>query len=309
MYLTTGSIIDFQISFTIPINNQFDHIVIADQLANGLNYTTGDAKIYINNSTTALIAGTDYVDSPTITSGITTISLNITNQSITKPTAVTTVTAVIPAKISNYGLLTNPITNKATITGYDALNNTIATSDTAATSTTLDSSKFYGFGTAYDALKQAGENVYLVYQLPALDSGTNSELVYTSKLTAHPALTLSSSTAPEVGVYINGVKTLITPITANIDSATGIATVSYSHTGAMAGHSIYIAIAATTNSNITSITDNYINTPVTAQIIYTPALGSPITVATLTNFTVNTNLSAAAPVFGSPTKIVLTQPK
>ncbi|MDR5587093.1 MULTISPECIES: hypothetical protein [Clostridium] len=308
MRISTGSILQFDVIFNIPVNTTFDEITITDPLAAGLSYntTTKPAKIYINDSTTATTAGV------TDTSTATSIALALDNTIVGNLTAIKKVKASIPVTVTNADTLLaaiaaaaaagTPLKNIATIKALNATGTELSTTTAEATLNTFGKCNLFGFGSAYTVEKAPNKDLYLMANIPGIGSMETTELEYEIVITAESHLV----PGPEANIKVYIGDAAQTPVTPTVATIVGnVITIKFTQSQNMKNNTVYIEVPAKTGTNIADVTDDFVNSDATAKLVYTPSGGTASTVCTSPDFVITTNLTPAAPILSSAQKVIV----
>lgn len=314
MRISTGSILQFDVSFNIPVNSSFSKITISDVLAPGLMYfpgaTTG-AKVYLNGSSTALTAGV--TDNSTPLTGATTVSLEL-DSTIVQKSVVTPVKISIPVKVTNCDALidaieaakiadpTAPLKNVAIIKAF---------SGTAEVSKTepkvelvFEKCMMFGFGSSYSVEKVRDKEVYLIGNIPAIGSLGTDELEYVITINADTNLNVDDSDlAANWNVFI-GNNMLDKVPGATVTASGQVVTIRFKHDQALKNQTLYYSIKAVTRASVESLVGNTLISTASCDLLYTNG-GTTSTVCQAPQYTITTNLTPATPVLTGESKVIV----
>lgn len=194
MVLSDYSIFYFGISFNIPVNNSFTSIVIKDPLTRGLNYTMGQAEIYVNDSTAPITSGYSNTSTTDSSTGLSTLILTITNPEIIQPNVKTAVTIKFPVLVTNIDSLIETestvenFNNTATISAF--INDVNASEINAISPLSFSKFVLYGFGSSRTIDRIPGTSTIIIASNNVVDSSTNPNLLYRVTVSADNAITI-----------------------------------------------------------------------------------------------------------------------
>ncbi|WP_252228963.1 hypothetical protein [Clostridium sp. ZBS15] len=304
MRISTGSILQFDVIFNIPVNTTFDEITITDPLAAGLSYntTTKPAKIYINDSTIATTAGV------TDTSTATSIALALDNTIVGNLTEIKKVKASIQVTVTNADTFLAAIAidptlkNIATIKAFDVSDTELSSTTAEAALNTFEKCNLFGFGSAYTVEKAPNKDLYLMANILGIGSMETTELEYEIVVTAESHLV----PGPEANIKVYIGDAAQTPVTPTVATIVGnVITIKFTQSQNMKNNTVYIEVPAKTGTNIADVTDDFVNSDATAKLVYTPSGGTASTVCTSPDFVITTNLTPAAPILSSAQKVIV----
>ncbi|AOR23725.1 hypothetical protein [Clostridium taeniosporum] len=304
MRISTGSILQFDVIFNIPVNTIFNKITITDPLVAGLSYdtVTQPAKIYIDDSTTPTTAGV------TDTSTATNIELTLDDTIVGNLIAIKKIKASIPVVVANAdtflaAIAVDPtLKNIATIKAFDVTDTELSSTTAEAALNSFEPCNLFGFGSAYNVEKSPDKDLLLIANIPGIGSMETTELEYEVVITADSHLVPGA--AGDIEVFIgNAEQTPVTPTEATIVG--NVITIKFTHRQDMKNTTVYISVPAKTGANIVDVIENFVISTGTAKLVYTPAGGTATTVCTSPNFTITTDLTPAPPILSSAQKIIV----
>ncbi|MGL4773863.1 MAG: hypothetical protein ACRC2K_09890 [Clostridium sp.] len=306
MRISTGSIIQFDINFTIPPNTNFNHITVSDSLSPGLNYITGlpdsqRAKLYVNGSTLPiLISSSPFSDS---TSTNTDVLLTL-SAPLTPTIAQTSVKTSIPIKVVDASALfsairSNPtIVNLATISAYSASNALLAQTTATTPLNTMKNCHIYSFGGSYLVQKVEGAKGYLLGNVPAVGSFGTPDLNYVISVTANDHLTIPKASLSRTRIFVGaGNETSIPSAVIDI-SGPNTVTLTVPHIAELKSNEVFFAVPFETRSSITKVTDSLIVSYAECDLVYFNGTNN-VTVCHSPSFTIDVLLTTPPPALNN----------
>ena len=322
MRISTGTILEFDVSFKIPVNNVFDHITVTDALASGLSYVkdSAPATLWING-----VQDTDtthFTDNSTPTTGTSDFSFQINNPVSIRSEAMGSATATIkiPVLVSNVDDFITAVTtgvvdpttsvrsdlnNTAIITAYNAADVQQSQDNALIALNNFVKCTVYGFGSAHDSEKSDGKPVFLIAETPGVYSLATDKLTYQFEIEINPNINVPADTTG-IQVYVGSTDMTTDPdlnLQASISGNT--VTVKVNQIDEMKTLPIYVIIPSTLNANVETITDTKINSDANLSLIYTDPSGTENIVCTSPEFNITTNLTPVPPSLSGFSKLLV----
>lgn len=298
--ILNGALVKFGVSFTVPVNANYNKIEFEDVIPNGLSYY--DVAI-TDGAGNALVDGTDYtVDNTAAPS----LKITITDPDILNPlTDEAEVNITLTTGVVDTTLLTTPsITNTATVTPYNSTNSAL----TPATDTAVVDWRNYElfiFGGADTISRRAGVPVTLLYFFPIFDGYspyydntiTNvPNFNYITTLTPNPKLGIDMTniiTDDQIQVYqksLDGNLNLLDDTTGEFSyelvNSDQSVKVTIPHADELKNSELYVVLNTTTGTPIEATTEAQVLSSVVGNLV-NAATGDVIRSASDDNVTTN----------------------
>ncbi|MGL4773564.1 MAG: hypothetical protein ACRC2K_08385 [Clostridium sp.] len=269
MRITNYSLLNFAVSFTIPVSKQISYITIVDNLVNGLSYTPSTSTIEFN--------GVPQLTGISDNSTSTKINLKIDN---TTPTISTAVKIIIPVMVSDIDALIQVISDAQNasktpqditiITAYDSSNTPLGILDVPVA---LDFQKFipYMYLTPLTIEKKPYLPLYTNIMLPGVGSLGNNKLNHNVYIDFY-GIVIAPVIPLDVSIYVGDLgENKLSPSDFSLDILRfGRVRIVIPHTTLMRNQPIYICVKCVTPIYIESVTSEiiYINTAYVLEYDY-----------------------------------------
>lgn len=320
MTLSNGSKFNFEITFMIPVNNAYTKIEIVDALPAGLTYDGTSAPVTFTSTVTTTATTLTSVEYPTDPiAEPNTIKITFDDLANLRPSADNTVDVLIPVTVTDIDALMAAQTaaveagiefeNQANIIPYTAQG--ARTPLLAEQPLQITECRMYGFGSSYEIDTLEGSKANLMFAHPTIYSEDNSNLVYETVVTLHPALDYDlADPAADLVIYDVNNNVIGTIPAANVvyDAASSpkTLTLTYPHAAQFSEKTIYIVMPVIANRILTEDESPLRNATVTS-LSYTPDDGASEVICSSTEYSIDLIVVGdVPPITGADKSVTLT---